>query len=131
MPTMQGEEITYTLTVSNNGPDTALSAVLCDARVLCDLLGVQYSQDGGVTFLPFPGTLLLGDLPLGFTGTVLLRGRIRGDAGMMINTATISSQTIDPNPNNNTASAAVCIFQRQAPAPCCCRSGCSCPRCCR
>ena len=56
----------------------------------------------GVTFQPWTGILALGTFPAGSARTVFLRGTVDPAAtGTLRNTATISSDTPDPNPDNN------------------------------
>ena len=125
-----GNMLTYTLSVANHGPDVAQSVVLADSQVLSTLTNVQYSQDGGITWYPWPGALALGDLANGAIATVQIRGLVAWSCvGSLLNTATVSSQTDDPNPANNTASVTTCILVCQG--MCGCGGGCCCWNACR
>lgn len=98
-----GGELTYTIAVSNLGPDAAENAVLTDA-VPSALTGAEFFVDGGTAFLPWPGFLALGTLAPGETRTILIRGTINpGVSGALTNTAEVTSTTPDPNPDNNTS----------------------------
>ncbi|MFD0590920.1 DUF6923 family protein [Paenibacillus sp. GCM10027627] len=124
-PVLSGGVLTYSIVVSNAGPNTAQNVLLTDA-VPAVLTGVEYSTDGGFTFNPWPGSLSLGTLNNGATETILLRGTVNPAAtGLITNTAVVSSTTPDPDPTNNTstettginASADVFIIKVDSPDP--------------
>ncbi|WP_352169706.1 DUF11 domain-containing protein [Proteiniborus sp. MB09-C3] len=102
IPVNAGEMLTYTVDVSNAGPGNAQDVVLNDA-IPPQLLGAEYSIDGGVTWNPWTGSYNVGTLPVGATTTVLIRGKIDPSTppGPIINTANVTSSTPDPNPDNN------------------------------
>jgi uncharacterized repeat protein (TIGR01451 family) len=109
---LAGSSITYSLTVSNAGPDTALAVVLVD------------TLPAGVTFLSASGTdwacvasgsvtvtCTRPDLATGATAPVVtLVVRAPAVGGLLVNHATVSSSTSDPVADNN-ASAAPAIVQ--------------------
>ncbi|WP_094868791.1 DUF7507 domain-containing protein [Paenibacillus sp. VTT E-133280] len=98
-----GNVLTYTLTVSNAGPNTADNVLLTDVVPL-EITGAEYSVDGGVTFNPWTGSLIIGTLANGASQTVLIRGTVNPLAtGLITNTATVDSTTPDPDPTNNTS----------------------------
>lgn len=110
-PVMQGEILTYTLTVSNAGPAAAVDTVLTDA-VPDSLIDVLYSTDNGATFQPWTGTLMLGTLEPGLARTVLIRGVVSPSAmGVIRNTASVDSATPDPNPSNNSSTEDTPVIQ--------------------
>lgn len=124
-PVIPGELLTYTVTVSNAGPSTAVDVVLTDA-VPATLTGVEYSVNHGITFLPWPGSLALGDLAPNRVLQVLLRGRVDASAvDTIVNTAVVSSPTPDPDPANNSstdtttvaASADLTVTKSGSPSP--------------
>lgn len=95
-----GDGITYTLTVQNNGPEDALHVVLHDP-IPTSIADPLYRVDGGQQDR-WPGTLVLGDLAPGQVVTVEIEGVFDGsDAGPIINTATVTTDSEDPNPDNN------------------------------
>lgn len=101
-PVAPGQAITYTVKVSNLGPSDAREVTMAD-DVPDMLTDVVYSTDGGSTFLPWIGSAKLGMIPAGISKTVLIRGTVRPDAlGGITNTAIVSADTPDPNPDNNT-----------------------------
>ncbi|PBH88512.1 hypothetical protein BGV14_07915 [Clostridioides difficile] len=98
-----GETFSYTITVTNLGPSAAQSIVLTD-DIPDVILNPEYSLDGGVTFQPWNGNLSIGTLDAGEIRSIIIRGTVSQTAvGTIINTATISSPTPDPNPDNNTS----------------------------
>uniref|UniRef100_UPI0006D0CC51 DUF11 domain-containing protein n=1 Tax=Clostridium sp. NkU-1 TaxID=1095009 RepID=UPI0006D0CC51 len=100
-----GELLNYTIVVNNFGPNAADNVLLMDS-VPSSILNPEYSIDGGVIFNPWPGFLNLGTLPAGAERIIVIRGTISTTAaGIIINTATVSSSTPDPNPENNTSTS--------------------------
>lgn len=100
-PVRIGETLTYTIIVSNSGPSEAQAVVLRD-DVPAGFVNPEFSLDGGITWQPWTGALLLGELAAGGSITVLLRGTVEAAAGSSLsNTAIVSSDTPDPNPDNN------------------------------
>ena len=110
-----GSSISYSLTVSNAGPDTALAVVLVD------------TLPAGVTFVSASGTgwactasgsatvtCTRPDLANGATApvvTVVVRAPLTG--GSLVNRATVSASTSDPVADNNASAAPVTV----QPAP--------------
>nr|WP_330375027.1 DUF11 domain-containing protein [Paeniclostridium sordellii] len=102
-PVTPGGLLTYTLVVSNAGPNDAQNVVLTD-NTPPSITGPEFSINGGVTFNPWTGSFSLGTLPSGTSRTILIRGTVSPSAtGILTNTATVSSPTPDPNPSNNTS----------------------------
>ena len=102
-PVTEGDGVTYTVTVGNNGPDTALNAVLTD------------SLPGGVVFVSAtPGqgscgevggvvTCNLGDIASGGRVDVVIVVTASA-AGVITNNAGVTSDTVDLNDSNDNAS---------------------------
>ncbi|WP_125153521.1 DUF6923 family protein [Clostridium rectalis] len=102
-PAFPGEILTYTIKVSNAGPADAENVVLTDA-IPPEIVGAEFSVDGGVTFNPWPGSFNIGTLLDGETSSILIRGTVAASAiGIISNTANVTSTTPDPNPDNNTS----------------------------
>lgn len=100
-----GENVTYTLVITNNGPATAIAVSVVDALPAgVDFVSATASNgatcNGGVT-------CLLGDLGVDETVTITIVGEVASDtpAGSLLNRAQVASANPDSNPNNNTASA--------------------------
>ncbi len=100
-PVPAGGELRYGITVQNNGPGDAQLVTLTDVPP-AQLLALEYSTDGGVSYQPWTGSTALGTLPAGAARTIWLRGQVNPSAaGTVVNTASVSSPTPDPNPDNN------------------------------
>lgn len=107
-----GNVITFTIIVSNAGPNNAENVILND-NITPFIIEPMFSTDGGATYDLWPGSLSLGLLPVGESRTVLIRGTISGLAiGCLNNTAIVTSTTPDPNLLNNISS--LCISIRAA-----------------
>lgn len=103
-PVAVGSTLTYTLTITNNGPSTANGIVLTD-NIPNTINNPQYSMDNGVTWANWTGTLNVNPLANGEAELILIRGTVANTAILPItNTATVTSTSFDPNPLNNTAS---------------------------
>jgi uncharacterized repeat protein (TIGR01451 family) len=101
-PVQRGGTLTYTLTVSNAGPDEAVNVILRD-DIPASLTNAEFSLDGGATWQLWTGAYNLGTLAAGGSVIVLIRATVAAAAiGSIVNTAVVSSQTSDPNPDNNT-----------------------------
>ena len=113
-----GEQVTYTITVTNKGPDTAVNAVLTDtilASWFNMLIHPQYSVNSGswADILSNSFTISLGNLTPGNITTILIRATVNASApaGILNNTANVTSNTTDPNPNNNNSTATTNVTQ--------------------
>ncbi len=97
-----GDPISYTITVTNNGPATAVAPVVTD-NVPAAVENPQFSTDNGATWKPWTGSATLPDMPNGTTSTLLIKGTLSANAsGAVRNAATTTSTTTDPNTGNNT-----------------------------
>ena len=110
-----GTPFSYTITVTNNGPDTAISVALTDT-LPPNTTFTSLNQDTGPTAngsvppVGSSGTVTCGfaSLPNGtsaqFTLTITA-----GNTASVSNTATVSASEFDPNSNNNSATATTTI----------------------
>lgn len=114
-PGLPGELITFTITVTNNGPSPAEGATWSDtlpAGFLLDSFvnntpgwdcGAPAQNDTQVSCaLPAPATLAVGESAT-FTVVALVPLSGPGSSGDMSNTATVSGSLPDPNSSNNSA----------------------------
>jgi uncharacterized repeat protein (TIGR01451 family) len=101
-PVTAGGQLTYTIQVTNGGPDTAVNVVVTD-ELPSDInfdsatstVGSCGNQGGKVT-------CNLGDLANGATATVTIKATVKNNAPPQVsNTASVSSDTADPQSNNN------------------------------
>ncbi|MEO7432027.1 MAG: hypothetical protein ABIR62_08380 [Dokdonella sp.] len=91
-----GANVTYTLTVTNAGPDTAINAVLNDPTPA----GLTFVSASTPCAAGFP--CVLGDIVSGGSTIVMITFSVSLDAmGTIANTATIGSDTPDPVDINN------------------------------
>jgi uncharacterized repeat protein (TIGR01451 family) len=103
-----GDEVTFTLTATNNGASTATSVAISDP-----LPGTftYLRSTGGCTIDPPSGvvTCPVGTLKKGESATVTITARAEADgAGTTVtNTATVKAQQTDPTATNNSSSASV------------------------
>jgi len=103
--------VTYTVSVTNNGPSNALAVIVTDS--LPDIKQALYQSDtGGCVATASPPTILtcnLGSMPVGTSKSFNIYELIHGSVGDVSNTASVTSSTTDPNLANNTAVRTVTI----------------------
>ena len=107
-PVIAGNNLTYTITVSNGGPNAATSVSLTDP-IPANTSAVAFSQTAGPSFsLSFTGTAFTAATATFAAGasatfTMVVNVNSATAAGAVVtNTATVSSATTDPVPANNT-----------------------------
>jgi uncharacterized repeat protein (TIGR01451 family) len=101
-PVLPGSDLTYHITVTNNGPSDAMEVTLTDA--LPSGVTFQSSTPGTPTCTYAGGTVTcnLDDLVSADTTTVdILVTVLSGAEGNLANTTDVSSSTFDPKSNNN------------------------------
>ena len=97
------DEVTYTITVTNAGPDAAEGVVLTDPLPAGPTL---VDVPPGCTFDGSTITCPIGHLDNGATITYSFTVTV-DEAGDVTNSATVATVTVDPNPDNNASNAAV------------------------
>lgn len=103
-PVIAGNMLSYTITITNLGPEIALDASLIDTLPIC-ILNPQYSLDN-INFNPWNNMLFLGNISVNQVITVYIKGQVdSGCDGIILNTATVVSITEDINPNNRTTTS--------------------------
>jgi uncharacterized repeat protein (TIGR01451 family) len=108
-----GSNVTYTITVTNAGPQLALDVTVTDPLpAATSFVGVQASQ-GSATVNGGVLTAVLGDIAPGASATVDLVLAPQS-AGTITNTASVATSSTDAIPGNNTAAATVTA---SAPGP--------------
>jgi uncharacterized repeat protein (TIGR01451 family) len=117
-----GSSVTYTVTVTNQGPSNAAGVSLSDA-VPASTTFLSATQTSGPAFncvKPAVGaggtiTCSIATLPAGATATFSFVFQVSPAAvGSISNTASLTSGTTDPTPGNNASTASVTVT---APAP--------------
>ncbi len=100
-----GNTISYTVTLTDNGPDAATNAQVTDL-LPAGVTFVSATPSQG-TYVPGTGLWTVGTVNVGSPQTLVIQATI-ASASQSTNTATIShSDQFDPNTANNTASATV------------------------
>jgi uncharacterized repeat protein (TIGR01451 family) len=104
-PGKPGADATYTLRVTNNGPDTAKETVVSDPLPA----GLSFvSADPPCVGGPAGVRCALGSLRSGDSVTLRIVVHIPDSAvNGFVNTATATSDTPDPNPSNNSSTASI------------------------
>jgi uncharacterized repeat protein (TIGR01451 family) len=114
-PVEIGADITWTMVVTNNGPDTATGVTIADpmpaGNTFVSASPTQGSCTGGAILSCDLGTIAAGDtvtITLVTTPTV---------AGTVTNTVTVAGNETETDYSNNTASASVVVNQLTPPPP--------------
>ena len=100
-PVGVGDVLTYTITVTNNGPDTAPNAVVTDTLPASVVLLSTGASQGSCTVQGTLVTCALGPIAPAGAATVTITVRPTAQ-GTIRNTAVVTGDRPDPNPGNNT-----------------------------
>ncbi len=108
-PVITGSDLTYTVTVTNNGPDAATSVTVTD-NLPAETTFVSCSSTGGGVCSGSNNnrTVTFASLASGQSETITFVANVNcsvADGTEINNTATVSSFTPDPDPANNSATA--------------------------
>ena len=106
-PLVAGRPASFTMTVTNNGPQTATGVTVTDP-IPAGLTGISTTPSQGACTIAAAVSCTLADLAVGQSETIQITGTVSPsmDPGAALtNTATVSGTRTDPNPGNNTATA--------------------------
>ncbi len=106
-PAIPGQDLTYTIIVTNAGPSDADSVTVADSLPAGFTLALVTASQGGCAALPCN----LGTIPAGGNATLTIVGAVNASAtaAQLANTATVSSAQTDPVPGNNSGTVSPAI----------------------
>jgi len=109
-PVATGDNITYTLIISNAGPNDASSSLVVNpAPVGTSILAATASQ-GACSTTPGGASCSLGTVPKGGTATISVTAEVFQSGGSnVIDSPNVSSATFDPNLSNNTTTITTAV----------------------
>ncbi len=99
-PVESGQPMSYTLTIDNAGPDTATNVVVSDTLPGAFSFDSANASQGSCGESSGVVTCNLGDIASGGNATVTINGTPSG-VGDISNTAVVTSDAADPNPDDN------------------------------
>ncbi|GKX68612.1 M6 family metalloprotease domain-containing protein [Inconstantimicrobium mannanitabidum] len=107
-PVLVGENLKYELTVKNNGPDAAKNVVVTDTLSTdVEFVSVN-STKGTCSYSSGKVTCNIGDMNKLDTALITISVKPLKE-GKITNTATVTSDTFDPNLSNNTATTVTTV----------------------
>jgi uncharacterized repeat protein (TIGR01451 family) len=106
-----GEDIVYTLSVTNNSPTfSAVDVAISDNIDPNYISGTEFSVDAGVTWSAWATPYNIGTLIPQQTVAILVRGTVLSDVTTdIVNTATVQSSTPDGDLTNNTSTVTTTV----------------------
>ncbi len=97
------DQVTFTITAANAGPDTAENVTVSDLLPA----GLAYvGDDASGDYVPATGAWTIGSLASGASVELHVTARVTA-TGTTVNTASITADTFDPTPADNVDSAAI------------------------
>ena len=100
--------ITYTISVTNNGPSDALAVIVTD-NLPVTMQAIYQSDTGGCTKSGLTLTCNLGNMPVGTNKSFNIRELVKGSKGQVTNIASVASSTTELSSANNTSTRVVTI----------------------
>ena len=104
-PLLSGGSQTYTLTVTNDGPDVAENVVVTDAKPAGFTVD-SVTPDVGTCVVDTDVVCQLGDIPFGDSVDIVIEGTVDPDLspGTLTNIASVTTDSVDETPDNDSAS---------------------------
>ena len=96
-----GDEITWTIVVTNNGPDIAVDSYAID-KLPSTLIYLRDNSNG--RYNPSTGRWNIGDLAKGQSASLIIIARVNAGNTTIVNNVFVNSSTPDSNMSNNNAS---------------------------
>ena len=103
----KGDEVVWTITVTNHGPDDAINTILKD--ILPDGL-IYVSDDSNGTYDNESAVWSIGDLPVGETVTLTIKTLVNTSNVTITKDVSVSSDTYDPDLSNNKDNSSVDVI---------------------
>ncbi len=101
-PVVVGQDLSYTLVVTNNGPSLATNVVLTDTLPAGVIFVSAIPSQGACFHSAGVVTCNLGNLAAGAQATVTITTQPTvNNIGTILNVATVTSDAMDPTPSNN------------------------------
>lgn len=113
-PISVGDTVTYTITVTNNGPDAASNVTVTDTLPGAGAMIVAASP--GCLFTPMTVTCTIGALAVGGSATVTVTLNATA-AGTLLDSASVAGTEADPVAANNSAAETTLVLPRDRVAP--------------
>lgn len=107
-----GGQVQFTLTVSNLGTHTAKAVIVSDVLPSNAIYVAAYAPNWATSVVGQTLTFSRPTLAVGETVTITITIKAPLVAGTLPNTATVTSQTPDPNPQNNTSTTTVVVYNQ-------------------
>ncbi len=107
-PYYNGDELSYSIKVTNTGPDAAQGVVITDT-LPSTLTFVPTGSSSQCTAAGQVVTCNVGTVASGASATAVVRVRVLSPGASVTNTASVTSTTADPTATNNTASVTTSI----------------------
>jgi len=113
-----GEPIQFAVTIVNNGPNDAVNTHFVD-NVFSNAIFKSISQTSGPSFTCTGADCHIASLPNGAVATFVLNFAAGGAGGVLVNTASVSSDTQELNPKDNSTNSPPIIVGTTGPPPTC------------
>jgi uncharacterized repeat protein (TIGR01451 family)/fimbrial isopeptide formation D2 family protein len=102
---VRGNQIAWTLSVSNRGPSTAHRVSVSDPLPAGVAYAGSSASQGSCQYASGTLTCELGTFANGASASISVGGTVSAEPGELVNTATVSAEEPDPEPANNSSSA--------------------------